>query len=303
MRSFPSIFLLIIFYSQVSSAQPASLTGKNEPDTAKLHSAIILTAFFYGSALVALNNMWYRNEPRSSFHFFNDGKEWLQMDKAGHLFAAYQMGRAGISSLRWGGVEEKKAVFYGGAEGLVFLTAVEIFDGFPEKWGFSGYDMLANLLGAGLVIGQELTCQEQRIAVKYSFHRTELYKFRPELLGSNLPENILKDYNGQTCWLSVNVRSFLNENVKVPSWLNIAFGVSAYGMTGGFSNPENIDGLPIPFYDRYRRFFLSLDVDMERIKTKSKILNTVFKAVNMIKIPFPALEYSRGKVRGKYLYF
>lgn len=56
--------------------------------------------------------------------------------------------------------------------------------------------------------------------------------------------------------------------------------------------------------ERYRRFFLSVDVDLTKIKTKSKFLRSVFSVVNMVKIPAPALEWdSRGKFVGHWLYF
>src|ERR1700757_2226381 len=40
-------------------------------------------------SLVALSQVWYKDYPRTSFHFFNDNGEWLQMDKCGHATTAY----------------------------------------------------------------------------------------------------------------------------------------------------------------------------------------------------------------------
>jgi hypothetical protein len=34
--------------------------------------------------------------PRSDFHFINDNAEWLQMDKAGHIYSSYHLGRLGL---------------------------------------------------------------------------------------------------------------------------------------------------------------------------------------------------------------
>jgi hypothetical protein len=45
----------------------------------------------------------------------------------------------------------------------------------------------------------------KRITPKFSFHTTQYAQYRPNVLGSSLAEQILKDYNGQTYWLSVNL--------------------------------------------------------------------------------------------------
>jgi hypothetical protein len=34
---------------------------------------------------------WYSQYDQESFHFFDDSKEWLQMDKVGHSATAYQI--------------------------------------------------------------------------------------------------------------------------------------------------------------------------------------------------------------------
>ena len=105
-------------------------------------------------------------------------------------------------------------------------------DGFSEEWGFSWTDMAANAAGTGLYVGQQLLWEEQRILLKYSFHRTQFAKQRPNILGNGLSEEFLKDYNGQTYWLSANINSFLKTE-SIPNWLNVAFGYGAEGMLTG----------------------------------------------------------------------
>ena len=48
---------------------------------------------YVGSAtsLVFLNEVWYDQYQKESFHFFNDLKEWRYMDKIGHVCTSYQM--------------------------------------------------------------------------------------------------------------------------------------------------------------------------------------------------------------------
>ena len=38
--------------------------------------------------------------------------------------------------MKWSGVPEK-AIWYGGAYGAVFLTTIEILDGYSAEWGAS----------------------------------------------------------------------------------------------------------------------------------------------------------------------
>lgn len=249
-------------------------------------------------ALIGLDQLWYADYPRSSFKTINDSGEWLQMDKFGHVFSSYQLGRIGANTLNWAGISKKDQLLFGSTLGLGFLTAVEVMDGFSEEWGFSWTDMAANVTGTGLYIGQELLWKEQRILLKYSFHRTDFAKQRPDKLGNGLFEEFLKDYNGQTYWLSANLNSFLKTDY-IPNWLNLAFGFGADGMlTGEPNDPLFLN------QNRTRQYYLSLDIDLTRIKTNSNVLKTIFDVFNVIKIPFPAIELnSEGRLKMHYFYF
>jgi len=75
-------------------------------------------------------------------------------------------------------------------------------------------------------------------------------------------------------------------------------------MFGEFSNLSSYRGVSIPPTERYRQYFLSLDIDWSKIPTKSKFMKAVFEGLNFIKIPFPTLEYnSLGQFKGHWLYF
>jgi hypothetical protein len=158
--------------------------------------------------------------------------------------------------------------------------------------------MAANTLGTGLFVGQELLWEEQRILLKYSFHQTRYAKQLPDKLGGGLAEEFLKDYNGQTYWLSANINSFLKID-GFPNWLNLAFGYGADGMLTGEPNDPFIIN-----QNRTRQYYLSLDIDLSRIKTKSHFLKTIFDVLNVIKVPFPALELnSKGRLKMHYFYY
>ncbi|WP_340169217.1 hypothetical protein [Lacinutrix sp.] len=56
--------------------------------------------------------------------------------------------------------------------------------------------------------------------------------------------------------------------------------------------------------NRQRQFYLSLDVDLTKIETKSNTLKTIFSIFNAIKIPFPTLELnSKSGVKFRPVYF
>jgi uncharacterized protein YfiM (DUF2279 family) len=298
------LYCYIIFFSAVSSSLFSQsgfnqfLKSSDSLNKTRRNSVVIAEATLATATLVGLNQLWYADYSRSNFKTIDDSSEWLQMDKLGHVFSSYQLGSFGASTLNWAGVRKKDQLLYGATIGFAFLTAVEVMDGFSEEWGFSWTDMAANAAGTGLYIGQELLWEEQRILLKYSFHRTQFAQQRPDKLGNGLAEEFLKDYNGQTYWLSANIKSFLKTE-SIPNWLNLAFGYGADGMLTG--DPNDLLYLN---QNRIRQYYLSLDFDLSRIKTNSHLLKTIFSVFNVIKIPFPTLELnSNGRVNMHYLYF
>jgi uncharacterized protein YfiM (DUF2279 family) len=282
--------IFFFFFSGLLWSQTSLDTFLTPSDTlnSKRFKTLVLSEASIGTAaLVGLNQVWYADYPRSNFHFINDNAEWLQMDKAGHVFSSYHLGSFGANAMKWSGASRKKQLIYGATLGLAFMTTVEVFDGYSANWGASLGDVAANISGTALFVSQELLWNEQRIIPKFSFHTTPYASRRPNVLGSSLQEQLLKDYNGQTYWLSVNISSFI-KNSKVPKWLNIAFGYGAEGMITG--NDELVNTIFLPESKRYRQFYLSLDVDLTKIETKSHFVKTILTIFNTIKIPAPAIE-------------
>lgn len=223
------------------------------------------------------------------------------MDKLGHATTGYLTGRTGYELFKSSGLKEKQSVWFGGSLGFLYLLNIEILDGFSEEWGASTGDLVANTLGASLFIGQQLAWKEQRINLKYSFHSTKYPNYRPNLLGSNLLEQSVKDYNGQTYWLSFNPKSFSRNTSALPNWLNFAIGYSGEGMVSGEEDEKLYPN--IPDFKRYRQFFFSPDIDFTKIKTKSRFLRKTFFVLNIFKLPFPALEYSKNRFILHPMYF
>ncbi len=95
-----------------------------------------------------------------------------------------------------------------------------------------------------------------------------------------------------------------NEETKFPKWLNVAFGYGAEGMISGkpgyvytYANGNTVE------FERYRQYYLSLDIDLTKIKTRSHFLKTLFETFSFIKIPAPALELNKYGVKFHSLYY
>ena len=303
-------FILIIFsfliFTKFSFGQYDSLNSAELPNykTRKIILASSTGAITAGS-LLYLNQVWFKQYSTGKFHFFNDNADWMQMDKVGHFFTNYQSSRLMMGGFNWAGFNKKQTLFIGGTIGFAYMTTIEMMDGFSSGWGFSYGDIIANALGSSAAISQHAFWNEQRIQVKFSYSQSGIAKYNPSLLGEDFSTQILKDYNGQTYWLSVNPSSFIKRKNQFPKWLNLAFGYSAYGMTGGSANNivvQDDEGNVLKF-DRQRRYYFSLDVDLTRINTKSKILKKVFSVINILKFPAPALQFSKNNMRFYYLYY
>jgi len=298
--------LTIVIYLLFSCTFFQSSIAQNQKDSVLNKKKLLLVSgsniVVYSGTMLILNQQWYSKYAHSSFHFFDDSKEWLQMDKAGHAFSSYYLGSIFINEFSWSGMKRTNSVLWGSGIAFAAMASIEVFDGFSSKWGASWTDAAANLGGCVLYSGQELAWKKQKVRMKFSYHTTKWPKYRPDELGENNLQNILKDYNGQTYWLSFNLRSISGIN-KIPIWLNFAFGYSGEAMCGANNNDNITINTYPPAPNRFRQYYFSLDADLTLIKTKSKVLKSVFKAINCIKIPFPTIQFENQKFTFKSIYF
>jgi hypothetical protein len=279
-----------------------------KPDSAKLekktmYRALAFTSAYYVGSIYLLNSTWYKDKKRVPFHFYDDNKGYLQVDKFGHMFGAYVYSYIGYHGLSELGATRKEALVFGSTLGFVLQLPIEIMDGIHEGYGFSWGDITANAAGSALVLGQELLFKEQVIKYKFSYWESSYSRNSNGYYGNTTMTRLVKDYNGHTYWFSMPVNKIIY-NRHLPPWFSIALGYGANGMYGEFENISSYNGVTIPETERYRQYLLSLDVDWTRIKTKSKFLKLVFKGMTFVKLPLPTLEYnSLGKFKGYWLYY
>ncbi len=265
----------------------------------------------YGGTLLALSQTWYSQYPRSRWKAFNDWHEWKQIDKFGHVYGTYIQGKTSMELWRWAGASRKTQVWLGGLTGTAFQTIIEYMDGRSADWGWSWGDMGANIAGSAWLIGQELAWKEQRIHLKFSFHSAryadpEIQQRSMDLYGEKWTTRMLKDYNAQTYWASVRIKSFWKK-APVPDWLCISLGTGADGLWGASSNLK-LDASGNTVFDRrdiprQRQWYLSPDIDFTKIHTRKKWVKVALYTLNAFKCPMPTLEFQAGKWKLRPLYF
>ena len=255
---------------------------------------MIASAAGYTAGMLTLNHVWYKDTGRQSFRFFNDNAEWKQVDKAGHFFASFYLSDLPAGTLRRYHVPERKADLIAALSGFLLTLPIEIMDGFSDGYGASWGDVAADAAGPTFYLGQKLLWHEIRIRPKFSFHRTGYPPMRPALLGDNLLSETVKDYNGQTYWLSVDVDKF----VPFPQWLNLAVGYGAHDMVFARNHQNEALG-----FNPYRQYYLALDVDLSGVRTRSRVVKTLLYVVSAIRLPAPAFEFSVNGSKFHPFYF
>ncbi len=273
----------------------------------------------YSAMATGLYFAWYNQFDQEAFHTFDDWNEWRNVDKAGHVYSAYFQAQLINDAALWAGYSEEKALVISSLASLWGQLNIEIMDGFSSEWGFSAGDVAGNLLGTGLFYAQQKIWKEQRIKVKMSFWpvsypvqtldsesglaQSSLQGRSEELYGTGL-ERFLKDYNGQTIWLSANPSMFFPDT-KLPKWLSVAVGYSAHNLFGGFENSWELDDerfvLDQDLFPRSSQFILALDYDLRKVKHSTAFGTALFKLLDIFKFPAPAVSYDTA--RGWQLHF
>lgn len=268
-------------------------------------------AALYGVAMIGLYNSWYRDFPRTSMHSFDDLPEWKGMDKMGHVWSSYMEGKVSMEMWRWTGIERKKRIWLGGLSGFAYQTVIEVLDGYCVDWGWSWSDIAANAIGSGAFIAQELAWDEQKIQIKWSFHRKSysdpvLDERSDDIFGKGSAARMLKDYNGQTYWLSTGLKNLFPQS-RIPAWLQVSVGTGVENVFGARSNVAYDEDGNVKFdrseLKRYRQWYISPDIDLTKIPTRKKGIRFMLNVLNVIKVPAPSLEYGNGKFGFNWISF
>lgn len=312
---FLCLFSNSIFGQSESEEEKGFFTPSDTFNQKRFNYALGISATTYTGFSIGLYHAWYKQYPQSKFHLFNDGGEWNNMDKVGHVYTAYFQGVLCYKGAKWTGLSDDKSILVGAICGSLFQSTIEVMDGFSEEWGFSLYDMGANITGIGIYALQQKYWKEQRISLKVSSFPQKYPEYTVvgsggtsillqdranHLFGTSFAEKYLKDYNAQVIWASANVHSFLPSGNRWPEWLNVAFGVGAGNMFGGYKNEWETDGeqfvVDPNFYPRVQQYYLGFDINLTKIKTNNNFLKGMLSIFDIFKVPSPAIELnSRGE--------
>ncbi|WP_296623754.1 DUF2279 domain-containing protein [Marivirga sp.] len=292
MRILLTSFTLLILFQNIVYAQ----VKKDSIDTYKLRNIILVESALYAGGMTGLGLLWYKDSESQSFQFFNDNKQWLQMDKVGHVYTAYQLTDINYQLLKNTGMSSQKAMLYSSLSSTAMMLPIEIFDGFSTSYGASWGDAVANTIGAFLPY-QQFLFNQNYIYPKFSFSPSPYAKIRPNTLGNNIVEQLIKDYNGQTYWLSTDFNIF-SKNNKFPDWLQFSVGYSGNQMVYGSPKDNAGNG-----YNANRQWLLSMDFNLNKIEVEQKWLKIMLNVINKVKIPFPTVEWNGKKVVLHPLYY
>lgn len=284
--------LLVLGLLQLRLSASDSLTILQKKNLILASSA---TGALYIGSMAMLYQTWYKDQSAGSFRTFNDLHEWKAMDKIGHITTAWWTSQFLFENQRAIGLPERSSIFRSIGTSLAFMTTIEVFDGYSKGWGFSWSDMAANALGLTLFSSQQLIFNEQKFILKYSYQNTIEPLIRPELLGASQAERMLKNYNGQTYWLSFPIKELGLSQTAFPSFVCLSFGYGASGMIGARDNSYLIenDYFNEKSFIRKSQWYLSLDLDLAKIPIKGKFWKVFSSTFRWIKFPFPSLSYNK----------
>lgn len=219
---------------------------------------------------------WWKDN-RAPFHFREDLRYGLHVDKIGHFWGAAVLAEVIRSALEWACLSERDALLLGAGGSLLFQTFIEVEDGF-SKWGFDRVDFLSNVAGTAWPIARYYFPILHNVDLKFSYHPSPLLH---QSGGTGFPGQkhlIMDDYEGQTFWLSVNVNDALPKAIEPywPDFLRFALGYGARDIKRKYA---------------YRVYFVAVDYDVSKIiPNDTPLLRTINKFLSYIHLPAPAVQ-------------
>lgn len=265
---------------------------------------LLACVLVYTSTLAALWIAWYKPDTTVPFHWFDDSGGWMLMDKFGHFFTAFVECSVLAKVWRWTGLSMKQCLFIGAGMAIVAQCSYELFDGLSAGYGASVTDLVANVLGVGAVLLQFFFFKRLLVFSKFSFHTTALAYLRPAFFGESIFQQVLKDYNGQTYWFTLDVNGMLGRKV-FPDWLFFSVGYGADGLLGGDDNVwTEKSGIQRDYSHILRSNRLLFSFDFNWDKVSNSFLRKACQVFLYIKFPAPAVEFHAVKgLRFYWMYF
>jgi VanZ family protein len=258
---------------------------KDELDYWRLSAVIGTAVSTLGASYLYLQDTWWKdNDPDFRFDTGNDLHYAHNLDKAAHFYGGIIAADLSYGALRWAGMTQEQALWYGVLFGAFIQAAIETKDGYSPRWGFSLYDVGIGTLGSLYPVAQYYIPSLANIDIKFSYwqrNRKYFTDIKPD-------GQFIDDYINQTYWASVKVNNFLPASWQdgYPDWLAFAVGLGVDHNLSGWSDPDH------PEYNQGNlELYLALDVDLTAVlPSDSPVWGAVMKYLNYIKFPAPAVR-------------
>ena len=275
------IYLLSFLVVKSSFAQ--SDTSKVNPY--KLALVLGSGASVLGGSYIYVQNSWWSDQS-TEFHF-DDGSDLRyakNIDKGGHFFGGVLVSDFFHSNLKWAGVPEKKAYWYGAGMGSFIQLAIEMKDAYAPYWGFSWWDFGAGSIGALVPVAERYWEPMEYIDFKFSYYKRSNHYWDLGIAQKPWapphPHAYQDDYVNQTYWVSVYPLKDHNIDVGI----SIGFGLD----DTQYLNERNTK------VGGNNEIYIALDYDLKRVlkKWNTPTAKRVKHWLNYIKVPAPTIIIS-----------
>lgn len=301
--SYKHLVVALLFVTHVASAQDSLRVGPgdyryadnprygflgNRPyaeTNIQLWPTVAMATVYTGLVVglhINQNNAWWKDSS-GEWHVVEDIEYARGLDKCGHVFSGYFTSTVCNDLLVECGFDQEASTLIGAGMGLLYMTYVEVEDGYAANWGFSPSDAAANVAGVGFFVLQHYAPFFQNFTPRWSYVPAE---WTGERTINERPKTFIDDYNSTTFWLAFNVNNLLPSSAEKywPDWLmfSVGYGIRNYAV-------NNPDGTPVGVT---RRFLFGLDYDWVKIIPETNIgfVNYLRQVLNYVRVPGPTIE-------------
>lgn len=283
---FKSLFLLVIFF--VSSQNIFGQSDSLKVNKKRVFIVGSSLAGALGGSYLYVQNSWW-SEKQEPFHF-DDGADLtyaLNVDKVGHFMGGLGASDVFSSSMKWAGMQEEQALWYGAAFGSGLQLAIEMKDAYAPYWGFSKWDLALGSAGSLFPVAQYYNDDLKAINFKFSYYKQSDIYWELDRQRGKEPNKYAwqDDYPNQTYWLSVDVNHF-TETCCWPDWLNLAIGFGLDDTQYLNENNTKMGG--------NNEWYIALDYDIPKMlkKWNSPTGKKVKHWLNYVHLPAPTIRIS-----------
>ncbi len=262
----------------------------SKTDTTTIHPyklALVLSSgagVLVGSYIYVQNSWW--SEQSSDFHF-DDGSDLRyakNIDKGGHFFGGIIVADLFHSNLKWAGISEKKAFWYGASMASFVQLGIEMKDAYAPYWGFSLWDFGAGTLGALVPFAEHYWKPMEYIDFKFSYYKRSNHYWdlgiEQKPWAPPHPHAYHDDYVNQTYWLTV----YPLKNHSIDIGISLGIGLDDTQYLNEYNSKDGGNN----------ELYIALDYDLKRVlkRWNSPTAKRIKHWINYFKIPAPAIRIS-----------